>query len=303
MNLISQESKRTYYEWLHTHHCSNIGKKPIEIYAFIDPLCFDCWSLEPILKKLQLEYGNLISIKHVLSGKLSFFQTCKKTPYSQVHSKFSRNTTYKFTKHDYIIQQNEANIPYNACIAIKAAELQGRKRGTQYLRKLREFYFLKKKDISNMSVLLECARKANIDIEEFLQDITSHTAAKLFQNDKHLTSEMGVQEIPSLVFFNENIEEEGIKVSGTHPYQVYMSIMSEIMPTLPSPEPLPNIETFMRFYSVASTKEIAFIYNLNETAVESKMKKLLIRGVVTTLNIENVSAWKYIQSSNDEEQC
>ncbi|WP_258871641.1 DsbA family protein, partial [Halobacillus trueperi] len=32
-------------------------KRPIEIYVFIDPLCPECWSLEPFLKKLTIEYG------------------------------------------------------------------------------------------------------------------------------------------------------------------------------------------------------------------------------------------------------
>ena len=33
------------------HHCHGSDKKPIEIYMFIDPLCPECWALEPIIKK------------------------------------------------------------------------------------------------------------------------------------------------------------------------------------------------------------------------------------------------------------
>jgi predicted DsbA family dithiol-disulfide isomerase len=54
---------------LPAHHCFGSDKKPVEIYLFIDPICPECWALEPILKKLQIEYGRYFSIKHVLSGK------------------------------------------------------------------------------------------------------------------------------------------------------------------------------------------------------------------------------------------
>jgi predicted DsbA family dithiol-disulfide isomerase len=50
--------------------CQGSNKKPLEIYVFVDPLCPECWALEPILKKLQIEYGQLLSLKHVLGGNL-----------------------------------------------------------------------------------------------------------------------------------------------------------------------------------------------------------------------------------------
>ena len=50
-------------------HCNE--NKPLEIYMFIDPLCPECWALEPIMKKLQIEYGQYFTIKYVISGRLA----------------------------------------------------------------------------------------------------------------------------------------------------------------------------------------------------------------------------------------
>ncbi|GAE45147.1 GTP pyrophosphokinase domain [Mesobacillus boroniphilus JCM 21738] len=58
--------------------CHSLDKKPIEIYMFVDPLCPECWALEPIIKKLQIEYGNYFSIRHVLSGKLATLNMSRK---------------------------------------------------------------------------------------------------------------------------------------------------------------------------------------------------------------------------------
>ena len=40
---------------------------------------------------------------------------------------------------------------------------------------------------------------------------------------------MEVSEIPTLVFFNENIEEEGIKITGYYPYEIYVQILTEML--------------------------------------------------------------------------
>lgn len=59
-------------------------RKPLEIYMFIDPLCPECWALEPIMKKLQIEYGRYFSLKHVLSGRLSSLNCSKKSKHANI---------------------------------------------------------------------------------------------------------------------------------------------------------------------------------------------------------------------------
>src|SRR5690606_18977658 len=58
----------------------NLCIKPIEIYVFIDPLCPECWALEPVLKKLLIEFGDKLSIRHVLTGRLTSLNISKKAP-------------------------------------------------------------------------------------------------------------------------------------------------------------------------------------------------------------------------------
>ena len=44
--------------------------RPIELYVFIDPLCEDCWSLQPILRKLQVEYERYFTLRIALHTSL-----------------------------------------------------------------------------------------------------------------------------------------------------------------------------------------------------------------------------------------
>ena len=213
-------------DWIKRQHCYDVGKNPIEIYVFIDPLCPECWGLEPIIKKLQIEYGQFFSLRHVLSGSLSSLNmgNNKKLPnVAQVWEKTASRSGMSCDGNLWF--ENPIQSPYIASIAIKAAELQGRKLAIRFLRKLQEYVFIEKKNISNIDILTECATSVGLDVDEFIHDMTSSSAAKGFQCDLKITTEMDVHEIPSLVFFNQHIEEEGIKISGLYPYEVYVQIL------------------------------------------------------------------------------
>ena len=93
--------------------------------------------------------------------------------------------------------------------------------------------FLEKQNISTFEVLQACAENVGLDVDEFISDIHSNSAAKAFQCDLKITSEMEVTEIPTLVFFNENIEDEGIKITGYYPYEVYVQIIEEMLQEKP----------------------------------------------------------------------
>ena len=172
---------------------------------------------------------------------------------------------------------NPISSPYLASIAIKAAELQGRKAGIRFLRKLQEMVFLNKQNISTFEVLRVCAENVGLDVNEFISDIHSNSAAKAFQCDLKITSEMEVTEIPTLVFFNENIEDEGIKITGHYPYEVYVQIIRgnvtrETRPINPS-----SVRSFLKHFDLVASKEIAVVYNKTIQEVEREIKKLTIK--------------------------
>ncbi|WP_053365583.1 ClpXP adapter SpxH family protein [Bacillus sp. FJAT-27245] len=280
---------------LFAHHCHGTEKKPIEIYIFIDPLCPECWALEPIMKKLQIEYGRYFSMKPVLSGKLTMLNMGKKKRFENIAEMWEKTASRSGMSCDATLwEENPVTSPYIASIAVKAAELQGRKRGTRFLRRLQEMLFLEKKNISNFEVLKECARAVGLDVEEFITDIHSETAAKAFQQDLKITAEMEVDEIPTLVFFNENAEEEGIKIAGYYPYEVYIQVLQEMLPMEPKQSSPPSLEAFLKFFQLVASKEIAVVYDLSIPQVNREMKKLLLKQKVEQIPAKYGTFWKYI---------
>lgn len=287
-------NREAFNESPQSPHCHGHEKKPIEIYMFIDPLCPECWALEPIIKKLQIEYGRYFSIKHVLSGRLATLNLGKKNKFENIAELWEKTASRTGMSCDGSLWfDNPISSPHLASIAIKAAELQGRRSGIRFLRKIQEGLFLEKRNISSFEVLKECAENAGLDVSEFVSDIHSESAAKAFQCDLKITAEMEVQEIPTLVFFNENIEEEGIKITGYYPYEVYEQILEEMLPTKPERSTPPPIELFLKYFQLVASKEISVVYNMSINEVEREMKKLQLKQLVEQVPAKYGVFWRY----------
>jgi predicted DsbA family dithiol-disulfide isomerase len=272
--------------------------KPIEIYVFIDPLCPECWALEPTLKKLQIEYGDYFKIRHVLSARLTSLNALKKKKPSNIAEVWEHTASRTGMSCDGDVWfENPISTPYAASIAIKAAELQGKKAGIRFLRKLQELLFLEKQNIANEDVLVQIAKDIGLDVKEFKKDLHSNSAAYAFQCDLKITSEMDVEKSPTIVLFNENIEEEGLKVTGCYPYEVYVDIMTDMLESKPEPAPLPALEDFLKQFKFVASREVAVVYNLEEQEAIHQLKKLMLRQKVEVVPVKYGTFWRYVEQN------
>ncbi|MFZ2463153.1 MAG: ClpXP adapter SpxH family protein [Caldibacillus thermoamylovorans] len=263
--------------------------RPLEMYLFIDPLCSDCFALEPIIKKLQFEYGHYFSLTYVLSGKLTDLNS---GPRKSITKKLEKTVRRKCIDCDDIQADLNLTSPFLASIAVKAAELQGKKAGIRFLRKLQEYFYLKGEDITELNTLIKCAHDSLLDVDEFYKDIHSESTSHAFQCDLKISNEMDVTETPTIVFFNNNVEEEGLKLAGVNPYEVYIEIMTDILGERPVSNSLPPLLSFIRYHEIVSTDDIAFVYDLPHLQVELEMKKLLLQQVVERIHTEHGTFWR-----------
>ncbi|WP_096189377.1 ClpXP adapter SpxH family protein [Evansella halocellulosilytica] len=272
-------------------------KKPIEIYMFIDPLCPECWALEPIIKKLQMEYSSYFTIRTLLGNEIKCLnQPNQSSHYRQMAQVYDETANRTGMPCDGDVwHENELTTPYSVMIGIKAAELQGKAVGSKYLRRIREALFLHKQNIAEEPVLIECAEYTKgMDVEEFKQDLHSQSATKAFKCDVKTTKEMDVKSVPTLVFFNDDIEEPGLKVSGLYDYKVYEDILHEMLGTAPEKCPPISIEQFLKFYSLVAEKEISVVFDMTIEEAEKEMKKLQIQQKVKPVSVKYGTLWKYV---------
>ncbi|AYC29020.1 DsbA family protein [Paenisporosarcina cavernae] len=246
--------------------------KPVELYAFIDPLCADCFDLQPTLRKLQVKYDQYFTLRIVVSTRLSALNT-------------------KVTKGKTDDEDNYAH-PALPAVAIKAAELQGKRAGMRFLQKVQEQIFLNTKSCTNFNALKEIAETVELDLQEFESDFKSNEASRAFQCDLYITREMEVTEVPTLVFFNENIEDEGLKVSGTYDFDVYKHILQEMVnEELVEKEP-PTLDELFDRYETLSTHEVAAIYGVTPYMAERELKKRTLLQQLERIPQPETTHWR-----------
>ncbi|MBS4207956.1 ClpXP adapter SpxH family protein [Bacillus sp. FJAT-50079] len=269
-----------------------INSKPLEIYFFIDPFCSDCWSLSPLLKKLQLEYGDYFTIKYVLCGQLSALN-CKSKPDIPHFLQNKKCQEWKGISLQFSFTDEDAFTPHLAAISIKAAELQGKNAGIRFIQRLQELFFIENANITDINILRQCAKYVGLDLEEFTKDIYSTSAARAFQCDLKISAEMEVTEMPAMVFFNENIEDEGLKITGIYSYSIYVQILTEILEEYPKPAEIPPLEMFLKENPINETNDLALIYDKPVKHIERQMKKLQLQQKAKKIPAQSGNFWQY----------
>lgn len=246
--------------------------RPVELYVFIDPLCPSCWSLQPILRRLQVEYEQYFTLRVALRTSLKNLN---------INANPSCRTPYC-----------ENSNPSFPSLAIKAAEFQGKRAGFRFLSKLLDYTFSQSKNISSFDVLLEVAEDLHLDVDEFVRDFKSQNALRNLQIDLFLASEMGVSQAPTFVFFNENIEDAGLKIDGLYDYEVYVQVLSELIPNEIFAEQPPAIELLLNRFEAMTTEEIATIYNRSLSDTERELKKKVLLQKIERLTVDQATYWR-----------
>lgn len=247
--------------------------RPIELYVFIDPTCDVCWSLQPIIRKLQVEYERYFTLRMIIRTSLPKMNTpCPSSSITDATGGVSH--------------------PSFPSLAIKAAEFQGKRAGYRFISKMFEYSFLKSRNINSFSVLREIAEQLMLDVEEFISDFSSKNAQRSLQVDLYMAKEMEVDEAPTFVFFNENIEDEGLKVSGLYTYEVYEQILEELVGQSIIPNTPPPLENLFTKFDTLATKEIAEIYQIPEKSAERELKKRQLQQHIECLQFKDTTLWR-----------
>lgn len=196
-------------------------KDRVKILYFTDPICSSCWGIEPQLRKLEMEYGDSIEIDIRMGGLLpdwSYNSGGISKPSDVAHHWDEVSLHYDMPIDGDIWLEDPLHSSYPPSIAFKAAQLQDAKKAVVFLRKMREFLFLEKKNITRWEHIAAAARYSGMDEQQLKSDYEGK-AEGFFKEDLQLAAKLGVRGFPTMIFVGSDHGQHIIR--GSQPYHVY----------------------------------------------------------------------------------
>ncbi len=269
-------------------------EKSIKVIYFTDPICSSCWGIEPQLRKMKLEYGKEIDVEYHMGGLLpdwSYNSGGISKPSDVAHHWDEVSGYYDMPIDGDVWLEDPLDSSYPPSIAFKAAQLQSEEKAIQFMRELREFVFLKKKNIAKWENIALAAKKVNLDVNQLKSDYEGK-AKTLFENDLKLAKELGVRGFPTLFFVNTKGETQ--TVYGTKPYPFYETAILTANPKATKAEFAKDWESLFKKYNFLTAKEFAELSGNNRKDSERILDELSSQKKLEKLTTKNGSIWTLI---------
>jgi predicted DsbA family dithiol-disulfide isomerase len=271
-------------------------EKPLNIIYYTDPICSTCWIIQPILRKLKLEYGDYLEIDYHMGGLLPSWKDYNKgiikTPLDAAKHWEEVNESQKMFLDGDIWIEDPLYSSFPPSIAFKAAQLQDSDKAITFLRRLKELVFLEKKNITRWDIIENAALSSGLDAALLKRDFADK-GPKLFEADLELAKELEINIFPTLFFIKEGIVNHTIK--GFQPYEKFEEIILSIIPDAVKKKISCNAETLFSMYNNMTEDEFSFLMDtsiaeaqilLNDLYDQGKIDKYMSKhGVVWMLNL------------------
>lgn len=266
-------------------------EKTIRVIYFTDPICSSCWGIEPQLRKLKLEYGDVLAIEYRMGGLLpdwSYNSGGISKPSDVAHHWDEVSLYYDMPIDGDVWLEDPLDSSYPPSIGYKAAQMQDEEKALLFLREIREMVFLQKKNIAKLENLEVAARKVGLNTAQFIKDYKGEAKIQ-FEEDLKLAKSMGVRGFPTMFFLDQSGNKE--IVYGSKPYAAYESAIQKINPSAKKNEYSKNWEALFTKYRTLTAKEFSELSGLDRSASEQQLHLLAVKGNLEKRITKNGAIW------------
>ncbi|MBC7381897.1 MAG: DsbA family protein [Bacteroidia bacterium] len=267
-------------------------KKEIQVLYFTDPICSTCWIIQPLLRKLQLEYGNYINVKYCMGGLLPSWDEYNKGKIRKP-SDAAKHWEEVCAFHEMpldgdIWMEDPLNSSYPPSIAFKAAQMQDTSKAVLFLRRIKEMVFLEKKNIIKWEFIEKAAFEVGLDSARLLKDFEGK-AKELFKEDLTLAEKLGVTGFPTLFFYNK--EKDQFILKGYQPYESFEEIINKLMPDAKKELIDTSPQNLFKHFPTMTDKEFAMLSNIPKDTAGDILVALYEDGLIDKYESKNGVIW------------
>lgn len=266
--------------------------KLIQVTYFTDPICSTCWVIQPLLRKLTLEYGKYINIEYRMGGLLPSWENYTKGKIRQP-SDAAKHWEEVCISHEMpldgdIWEEDPLPSSYPPSIAFKAAQMQDTYKAILFLRRIKEMVFVEKKNIFKLHHLEKAAFEVGLDSARLIRDFEGK-AKELFKEDLLLAEKLGVKSFPTLFFKNGAPQQYAIR--GFQPYQNFEDIIYKLLPSAQKEQINTDPKYLFNHFHTMTNKEFALLTNMPKDDAERVLVQLYKTGNIDKYESKNGVIW------------
>jgi predicted DsbA family dithiol-disulfide isomerase len=251
--------------------------------------------LQPLLRKLLLEYDDYIKIDYHMGGLLPSWENfddkriTKPTDAAQLWEEIRGKE--KIPIDGDIWLEDPLMSSYPPCIAFKAAQLQDKDKAIFFLRRLKEMLFMEKKNINNWENLERAALFCGLDAA-LLQKNMKKEGIDDFKKDLAKANELNIRVFPTLIFERKGMESEILK--GLKTYEIIEQTILKYVPDAKKNSNLPTPANLFKLYNNMTEKEFAFLLSIDQPAADAELEKLNHQGLIQKVSVKEVAYWQAV---------
>jgi len=272
--------------------CGEVGEESLEIldfnepvekidlYYFTDPICSHCWALEPVLRKLEAEYGQYFQFHTVMGGLLKNwdgFADVKNgigSPADVADHWREVGEHSRMPIDGSLWLSNPIQSSYPASRVFKVIQQKNEAAARTFLRRAREAVFAFNRNIGEKKVLIDLVDQMGLDGAAIVKEAEDQVGQDLLKEDFALAGSMGVRGFPTIIMINK--EKKGVKIVGARGLENYVDAMKQIMPdeTI-QPRPIPGLQQILEQEGLLFSKELEVLYSVHADEVQAYVRKEL----------------------------
>ena len=231
--------------------------KPVYLQMFTDPICSTCWVAEGSLRRLLVEFGDLIDFFPIMGGLLPSWDgfsrggICGPEDVYLHWEEISKDFQVPIDGRVWLEDPLYSSMP--ACKAYYAVRLQAPHKAMAFLRLMKEMVFINRHNISKLQHLIDCVEIMGLDVGRFKRDMESNTDHVMNEN-AILMRKYDVKVFPTFIISNPM--GQVIKLEGFSNDDLLEEAVLSLIDENVSSQRDPLVDPF-DFYESFSTKEYA----------------------------------------------
>lgn len=285
----------------------------IELIQFTDPVCTWCWGSEPIIRKLETEYGRNLKASYVMGGLVKDIRVFN--DHANGIGGGAQESNRSIASHweeasirhgmpvngfEFKLFSNEYPSTYPQNIAYLAAKMENVNLANKYLRLIREETITKGRLTNRKDVLIELANDIGLDIVSFIKRLDDGSAEEEFKKDLKFVKDKRVTGFPTFLLKYKDSE---ILLRGYQSYDRLKAIIESITGGDIHPKEIKvcrkEIIKFITKYNRVAPIEVQITFDLTKEATDQYLNELLENKTIMMEKVGN----GYLISINEELTC